>query len=466
MRKILLISYVVAMLFFAWGYAMVRFQAFPWQYIQPIEKEIIDFVKGAAGEDTKITEKIANDLNIRPSRQLYDYQANPNRAYSRVEIDNLRDRRESPQVFATSEQLPGYRFIYGTFDYNDSLHAGILLDQHNNVIHRWIIDQDQLIEEVKRKSAEDGIERKLKSPNRRLPQGLEVLRDGTLILNEGYRGNGMHNVDICGNLNWSALGAYHHIVSLHEDTETLWAFGPGDIVQLELESGDILREISLQDIHNANPDISIFTPRRRVSAGRWLTDPIHKNDIEALPAHYADAFPQFKSGDLLMSHRSTNLVFVVDPDTLGIKWWRSGFVRRPHDADWQPNGTITVYDNNMREPIDGNDASLDDFSNPKNLRYSKIVQIDPQTYASNIIYHGKLDGFYSGARGVHQVLPNGNILISSPHQGRVLEVTSSGETVFEFLNTYDEKEMLIISEARWFPLNYFNFDITDPGLCQ
>ena len=69
-----------------------------------------------------------------------------------------------------------------------------------------------------------------------------------------------------------------------------------------------------------------------------------------------------------------------------------------------------------------------------------------------------LDDFYSGARGVHQVLPNGNILISSPHQGRVLEVDSDGETVFEFLNTYDERENLIISEARWFPADYFEFD--------
>ena len=389
-KRTLLISYLVALAFFGWGYAMVRFQVFPWQHLQPIEREIIEFIKGAPGEETKVTEKIVNDLNIRPSRQLYDYQASADRDYRRVPIDGLRERRQ-------------------------------------------------------------------------LPQGLEVLRDGTLILNEGYRGNGMQNVDFCGNFNWSALGAYHHIVALNEDDNTLWAFGPGDMMQLDLATGEVLKEIKLGDVHAANPDISIFTPRRSISGGRWLNDPIHKNDIEPLPARMAGAFPMFEPGDLLVTHRSTNLVFVMDPDDLAIKWWRSGIVRRPHDADWQPDGTITIYDNNMRETVEGNDGGLPESDV---TRYSKITRIDPETYQTDILYDGNLDDFYSGARGVHQILPNGHILISSPHQGRVLEVDPQGETVFEFLNTYDEKEMLILAEARWFPPDFFDFDVTDPSICN
>ena len=462
MKRILLISYVVAMVFFAWGYAMVRFQVFPWAILFPIEQEIVAFVKGAEGEQTKVTEKIANDLNIRPSRQLYEYQANPDRRYRRLNIEGLNSRRQQPQVFVSDRKAPGYIFVYGTIDYVDSLHAGILLDIDGNVIHRWIIDQQALKEIVARKNAEDGGDRKLKSPNRRLPQGLELLPDGTLILNEGYRGNGMQNIDFCGRFQWSALGAYHHVVSLDKEDNTLWAFGPGDTMQLDLANGEVLREISLQDIHNANPDVSIFTPRRRISAGQWLADPIHKNDLEPLPSEMAAAFPQFEPGDLLITHRSTNLIFVMDPDDLKVKWWRSGIVRRPHDADWQPDGTISIYDNNMREPVEGNDGAMDDLNV---TRYSKIVSIDPKTYESWVAYDGARDNFYSGARGMHQVLPNGNILITSPHQGRIIEVDSKGDTVFEFLNTYDDKEMLILSEVRWLPEDYFSFDVTDPTVC-
>ncbi len=458
MRRLIIVSYVVATLFFAWGYAMTRFQVFPWSWVAPIEQEILAFVKGADGEENKVTDKIVNDLNIRPSRQLYDYQASSDRSYSLVEIEGLRSRRQSPQLFSTHKQLEGYRFIYGTFDYSDTLHAGILLDENNQLIHRWTIDQKALKEIITQKNKQDGGDRKLKPANLRLPQGLEVLNDGTLILNEGYRGNGMHNVDFCGNIRWSALGPYHHVTALNEDDQTLWTFGSGDIEQVDLATGEVIRTITLQQIHQANSEISIFTPRRRISSGQWLSDPIHKNDIEPLPARLAGAFPMFQAGDLLITHRSTNLVFVIDPQDLRIKWWRSGIVRRPHDSDWQPDGTITIYDNNMREASEGNDNYLSDGDY---VRYTNITKIDPKSYATEIIYRGENDKVYSGARGVHQVLPNGNILISSPHQGRILEVTADGETVFEFLNTYDEMEMLIVSEARWFPMDYFNFDVAN-----
>ena len=93
------------------------------------------------------------------------------------------------------------------------------------------------------------------------------------------------------------------------------------------------------------------------------------------------------------------------------------------------------------------------------------MRIDLKSFETTVAYDGELDGFYSGARGVHQVLANGNILITSPHQGRVLEVDRQGQTVFEFVNTYDEKESLNVSESRWFPMDYFDFDVTDPANC-
>ena len=463
MRKLLLVSYVIAVLFFAWGYSMVRFQIFPWKYVAAVENDIMAFIKGADGEETKVTDKIINDLNIRPSRQLYEYQETVGRPYNLLDLKNIKSRRLQPKIFSSEHQTPGYRFIYGTFDYEDSLHAGILLDENNNLVHRWIVDQDKLQDLVDKQNQKDGQNRKLKSPNRRLPQGLEVLSNGSLILNEGKRGNGMHHLDLCGNIIWSALGSYHHVVDIDEDNKTIWTFGPGDMVELDQLTGKVIREISLIDIHNSNPDISIFTPRRRVSSGFWLDDPIHKNDIESLSTELAKSFPKFIAGDLLVTHRSTNTIFVFNPDTLEVKWWRSGIVRRPHDADWQPDGTISVYDNNMREATDGNDGKLPETNY---TRYSKIVSIDPNTYEWWITYNGENDNFYSGARGMHEILPNKNIIFSSPYQGRILEVNPKGETVFEFLNTYDEKEMLIVSEVRWFPIDYFDFDISDKSICQ
>ena len=123
----------------------------------------------------------------------------------------------------------------------------------------------------------------------------------------------------------------------------LWAFKSGDIVQLDFDTGEILDTITHQQVHRANPDISIFTPRRRIHKGNWLSDPFHENDVAPLTPKLASAFP---------------------------------------------------------------------------------------------------------------------------HQGRVLEVNDKGETVFEFVNTYDDAETLIMSEVRWFPEDYFSVDFNDPNLCN
>jgi hypothetical protein len=463
MKRLFLVSYLVALVFFIWGYAMVRYQAFPWQYFFPVEQEIIAYIQGGSAEKTSLREKVANDLDVRPTRSLYEYTASADRAYVRMDIEGLNSRRESPHLFSTAEQLKGYRFIFAAFDFEDAMQAAILLDASNNIVHRWIVDPKLMETFFKQKNELDNGNRKMKSQNRRLPQGFEIFPDGTLILAEGYNGNGMHSIDFCGNFNWSLLGKYHHIVALDEKNNTIWGFGPGDIEEIDYQTGKVIREINIKDIQEANLDNSIFTPRRKVSGGYWLPDPIHKNDIEPLSPRFADAFPMFEAGDLLIVHRSTSMVFVIDPETLKIKWWRTGFTRRPHDADWNADGTITVYDNNMREPVEGNDGYLDDLNN---TRYSRIMQIDPKTFDTHVLYHGSKDNFYSGARGVHQVLPNGNVLITSPYQGRVLEVDQIGKTVFEFVNTYDEKDSLNVSEARWFPEDYFSFDVTDKSLCN
>ena len=56
----------------------------------------------------------------------------------------------------------------------------------------------------------------------------------------------------------------------------------------------------------------------------------HGNDIDPLPAALAPDFPQFAPDDLVISYATTNLLFVLDPESLKVKWWRVGI------TDYQP----------------------------------------------------------------------------------------------------------------------------------
>jgi hypothetical protein len=432
-------------LFFIWGITTVRYHVFPWDYLSPIDKEISNFVAGDASEQTGLGEKISNDLSFRPSRQLFDYQWDTDRAYSILDVPGLKSRRDLPRVFVDQGhlQLPGFRFIFGTFDFDNHLHGAILLDPGNQVINTWVVDEEAIQNALELQTQGDGIVRQHKAPSRRLPQGVEIFPDGSIIFNDGDRGNGIHRMDSCGRYIWTTPGIFHHSITLDRDSGTIWTFGAQDMMELDPASGEILRTISLNDIHMANPSLSLFTPRRNLRDGIWNYDPIHKNDIESLASATDADWSMFEPGDLLVSHRATNLLFVFDPDTLDISWWRAGQTRRQHDPDWQQDGSFT-----------------------DRVRYSRIWKFVPRDNSAEIIYDGELDNMYSGERSKHQVLPNGNILLTSSHQGRILEVTPEGRSVFEFLNRYDQDQNLILSEAKWLPLDFFDIDFDDAARCQ
>lgn len=60
---------------------------------------------------------------------------------------------------------------------------------------------------------------------------------------------------------------------------------------------------------------------------------------------------------------------------------------------------------------------------------------------------------------MHQRQPNGNELIAEAHAGRVIEVTPSGEIVWEFINRYDAETVAIVTGATRYPYDYFT--VTD-----
>ena len=152
----------------------------------------------------------------------------------------------------------------------------------------------------------------------------------------------------------------------------------------------------------------------------------------------APAFPQFEAGDLLISLRELNLLAVIDPSDGRLLWYRHGPWLKQHDPDFQPDGTITVFDNHS-----GSDAS-------------RILRVDPGTNEVEVEFEGSdAVPFYTWQRGKHQVLPNGNILITETERGRIFEVAPDGGLVWERDMGWDADRNLIVTEARHVRPDFF-----------
>lgn len=354
-----------------------------------------------------------------------------------------------PGLFITADPArmqDGWRVLAGAFQINgDVENAVLLLSPDLKVVKSWILDEVAI----------GDLEPRLKG--RKLVHGMDILPDGSVIFT--FDGAvSLQKFNACGDRVWANPGDYHHAVTLDEAGKTVWTFNSfTSIAQVNVDDGEVIRQMSMDEIIAANPTIDILGARHehandlgtngRNTEGIWMNDPFHLNDVDPLPAALADRFDGFEAGDLLVSSRSLSLIFVLDPETLEVKWWRAGAVQRQHDPDWLESGEIMVLNNRMSRD------------------FSEVVTFDPNTLEKTVILDGRDHGFYTRVRGKQQILPDGTLAVTSPQQGRAFEVDQNGETVFDVVNLKPESTdtNYVISEMKWLPRDYFDKEIWECG---
>lgn len=424
------ILYLSAVALLVWGFAIGKYQIFPYSIYEDISLYLSDHEEAP---DTTVWEKIQNDAGLRPNRLLVDFTPSLDRTYVELAIPDKNPRREHGMLYQTARVSKGYRAISGVFDFEKGLHGAVLLDPSGKIVHRWVMHEQGL-----------GLA-KVNPETNKFPHGFLVLPDGSIVF--AYdTGSSIQRIDWCGKRLWGTAGNFQHAITA-DGMGHIWTQRFTTIFsKIDLETGKIVQELDGHAIMRANPEIDIFAIRQMDTDDKSIFilkggGPWHINDIDPLTPQLAPTFPMFVVGDLMISLRSLNLLYIVDPNTMKVKWWRMGMARRQHDPDWQPDGSISIYDNSMHTPP------------------SRIVKIDPKDYTSKVLFDGRAENFYSAIRGKHQLLPNGNMLITVSQQGRVIEVTPAGELVFEFINTYNSKtnSNLALSEAIYLPEDFFDF---------
>lgn len=325
-------------------------------------------------------------------------------------------------------------WVVNRFHPQDQRFVADLIDPAGKIIHSWPIDYSALV------PGGDPAE---------FTHITTALPDGSLLVNFD-NGTSLARLDACGKAIWNKTDqVYHHSIERADDgfwtwAEPLWEGGQNQsMVLFDAETGEtsetihLIDDVTAQSPRNATlltiPEDFRFTRDARPGD---IPDLFHPNDVEALTAALAPAFPQFKTGDLLISLRNINMLAVIDRKTHAILWSAHGPWRDQHDPDFQPDGTISVFSNN----IDRN--------------RSTILSVDPATGESRDLFHGAGVQFNSFIMGKHQRLPNGNWQITAPIEGRVIEVTADGQMVREVNNILDDTYNSVVTYAEFLPDGY------------
>jgi hypothetical protein len=305
--------------------------------------------------------------------------------------------------------------------------------------------------------------------------GALINPDGSIVVNYEY--SGMVKLTRCNQTVWALAHPTHHSIEAAE-TGGYWVagrrflsgadlkeFSPfnrmhtgntfnDDLILRVTEDGAVARQMSVARILYDNGLEALMTSGEysHFPGGIWDLELVHLNKIGELSSSIAHAFQGFEAGDLVISLRAQNLVLVIDPDDWRVKWHQTGPWLRQHDPEFNPDGTITVFNNNTYEfeLLEGL------LSNPVTPQVSNITKISPATGRTEVVYGGrKGEEFLSVLRGKHDPTPEGGFLITEHEAGRVFEVDAQGRIVWEYINRYDAQRVLELTEARLYPSSYF-----------
>jgi hypothetical protein len=186
-----------------------------------------------------------------------------------------------------------------------------------------------------------------------------------------------------------------------DDPDWMW----GDVIQQVDGGGQVLR--TWRSWEHLSTDHHVKCPLE--SRKEWT----HCNSLEVTP-----------DGDWLVSFRLTDTVAIIDGRTGDVRWrWGPDHLSHQHHATWLANGNIQVFDNGCHRR--------------EAPSFSQVVEVDRQTKKVVWSYQSTpILAFYSFMISGAERLPNGNVLVTEGATGRLFEITSDGEVVWEFVSPW------------------------------
>jgi uncharacterized protein (UPF0248 family) len=247
-----------------------------------------------------------------------------------------------------------------------------------------------------------------------------------------FKGGVVLEVDPQGNILWEYKHPDHHhdarrlrngntiILAIEKVPQSLVPQIKGGVPNTEVDGKDIYADV----IYEVTPQGEIVWTWHAYEHLDQETDIITAQDERHEWSH-GNTVGELADGNIVLSFRNISTVVIVNRNT-GEIIWKLGHdvLAQQHFPNELPNGNLLIFDNGAHRH---NTA----------LNFSRVIEVNRQTkeivweYVDNPP-HNFFSAYISGA----QRLSNGNTLITEGAYGRIFEVTTDGEIVWEFVNPY------------------------------
>ncbi len=322
------------------------------------------------------------------------------------------------------EQLQALAYVEASFDPEAENRGVLLFDReraaeglnfYNSRIARAALLIDMEGREVYRWShpTEDAWQHSELLPNGDL---LVILMDRELIRLNGsssllwsYRARPHHDLSLLGEEIFVLTRSSQLRPEVHPRRKTLV-----DSVAVLDHEGVEIEKLSILDAMQRSP-FSFLLPsvsHLDLSTSEEDFDLLHTNHVEVFDGSLADRSSLFEAGNMLLSARNINAIFIINRQGDVLWLWGPTHLVYQHHPRLLPNGNILIFNNGRRE--------------------SELIEMDP--LAERIVWRYRREGFFSRSRGSNQRLANGNTLVTESDSGYVFEIDPGGEIVWRFAN--------------------------------
>lgn len=382
-------------------------------------------------------------INKKVEHYIIEFAKFPMTFYNYFFTANFQDDRfikndivkSGANYFVDTSKIDNGYLLISTFDSNKNAEIKLYNFKKNITIKKWTLNKKYILANCPENINERNIE---------LVHPL-LLKDSSIITHFGY----LLRINKSNNVMWinKEASLFHHSIELENDT-LLWTGGhlldkkyfnfesdsllDNSLVSINTNTGKILQKISVADILIRNGYKDLF------EIGPWEEDAIHLNDIQ--PALKNSKF--WQKGDLLISIRNRNTIFLYRKNTNKIIWLKTGPWLNQHDCDFIDDKRIMVFGNDI---LRGKDHHL--IYGHNNIYIYNLENNTIDTSYSPIM---RKIGIKTLNEGRCELLDNGDMFVDESNFGN-LYIFNKEKLKFHYTERVDKKNVKKFFWVRYIP---------------